>query len=298
MRHHVRGSAAPRAYRELDLGGELGLRVRLNYWHEHLDAILETGLLTNHGSRLVRTGAIKAYADGSLGARTANLSTGYADGDGSGRWVLPPEALRGLVRRADRAGLQLAVHAIGDAAIGGVLEALTDEAAEPGRSRHRIEHAELATDDQIDRLAELGVVTSVQPNFLKWAGEGGLYDRRLGEGAGAETNRFRRMLDAGCRLAFGSDGMPLGPMFGIHRVVNAPVPEQRLTVGEALRAYTLGGAYAGFDEDRTGTIEVGKRADLVALDASPWDEPDAIEEIDVTLTVVDGEIVYDARNQA
>jgi predicted amidohydrolase YtcJ len=103
------------------------------------------------------------------------------------------------------------------------------------------------------------------------------------------------MLDAGVRLAFGSDGMPMGPLLGVHHAVNAPADGQRLSVTEALRAYTQGAAYAGFDEDRLGTIAVGTRADLVAVETSPWETPEAIRDIDVAMTVVDGEIVYDGR---
>jgi len=89
--------------------------------------------------------------------------------------------------------------------------------------------------------------------------------------------------------------MPLDPLLGVHHAVNAPDDRQALPVTEALRAYTRGGAYAGFDEDRLGTVEVGKRADFVALDRSPWESPGSIADIDVALTVVDGEVVYDGR---
>jgi predicted amidohydrolase YtcJ len=89
--------------------------------------------------------------------------------------------------------------------------------------------------------------------------------------------------------------MPLDPLFGVHEVVNAPTEAQRLSVTDALRAYTSGAAYAGFDEDRLGTIAVGKQADLVALERSPWEHPEDIENIDVALTVVDGDVVYDGR---
>ena len=290
----VRRSAAPAAYRALERAGELTLRVRLNYWSDHLDALEEVGLGTNDGSAMVRTGAIKTYTDGSLGGRTAKLHAPYADGEGTGQWVVDPEALESLVERADAAGRQVTAHAIGDAAVDAVLDAYagTDD---PAAARHRVEHAELTSDAAIERFAELGAVASVQPNFLKWAGSGGLYERRLGPERGASTNRYRDLLDAGVPLAFGSDGMPLDPLFGVHRAVNHPTEGQALTVTEALRAYTRGGAYAGFDEDRVGTVAVGKRADLVALDRSPWEHPEAIEELDVALTVVDGDVVFDGR---
>ena len=293
----VRDSHAPRVYRDLDAAGELTARVRINYWTDHLDAAREVGLATNAGSDRVETGAIKSYTDGSLGGRTARLSEPYADApDETGQWVVDPAELREHVADATEAGFQFTAHAIGDEAIAAVLDAYANASeTDPGDARHRIEHVELADDAAIERLAESGVVASVQPNFLKWAGEDGLYEARLGSERTAETNRYRDMLDAGVRLAFGSDGMPMDPLFGVHHAVNAPSDAQRLTVTEALRAYTTGAAYAGFDEDRLGTIEPGKRADFVALDASPWERSDAVTDIDVAATVVDGEMVYDDR---
>lgn len=317
----VRRSAAPQVYRDLALDDSLPIRVRLNYWSDHLDALSEVGLLTNHGNEFVRVGAIKTYTDGSFGARTAKLTDPYADGanedegeragrdddhdgddeatrsDDTGQWVVAPDALRELVRRASENGFQVAAHAIGDAAIDEVLHVYASETGTSGSgtARHRIEHAELLDRSLIDRFRETGAVASVQPNFLRWADAGGLYDERLGERRRRRTNRFSDLLDAGIRLAFGSDCMPLGPLFGIHRAVNAPAGRQRLTVTQALRAYTHGAAYAGFDEDRLGTIDVGKKADLVVLSRSPWASPERIEEIDVSLTVVDGRVVYDDR---
>ncbi|ELZ42141.1 amidohydrolase [Halorubrum californiense DSM 19288] len=293
----VRDSHAPRVYRDLDAAGELTARVRINYWSDHLDAVREVGLATNAGSDMVQVGAIKSYTDGSLGGRTARLSEPYADAtDETGQWVVDPDELNETVADATDAGFQFTAHAIGDEAVDAVLDAYEDASrTDAGEARHRIEHVELADDDAIERLAETGVVASVQPNFLKWAREGGLYEERLGPERTAETNRYREMLDAGVELAFGSDGMPMDPLVGVHHAVNAPAASQRLTVTEALRAYTSGAAYAGFDEDRLGTIEAGKRADLVALDDSPWERDDAVDEIHVALTVVDGEVVFDDR---
>jgi predicted amidohydrolase YtcJ len=134
----------------------------------------------------------------------------------------------------------------------------------------------------------------MQPNFLKWAREGGLYAARLGDERRLASNRFSDLLDAGADLAFGSDCMPLDPLYGVQQAVTAPDDRQRPSVTEALRAYTGGAAYAGFDEDRLGTVEAGTLADLVVLDRSPWDvSPDAIADIDVRATVVGGEVVFD-----
>lgn len=287
----VRDSHAPRVYRELDRAGELTLRVRLNYWSDHLDAVLETGLRTNHGSDRVQVGAIKTFTDGSIGGHTARLSEPYADGTGArGEWVVDPSELSALVERVDDAGLQMTAHAIGDAAIEAVLDAYEGTDGD----RHRVEHAEVLTDDLVERLADSGVVVSAQPNFLKWAREGGLYAERLGDERRRGTNRFRALADRGVELAFGSDCMPLDPLFGIAQAVDAPALEQQLSVFEALRAYTHGAARAGFDEDRMGTTAVGNCADFVALGESPWSGAD-IADIDVDLTVVGGEVVHDGR---
>jgi hypothetical protein len=285
----VRRSQAPRVYRDLAAENQLSLRVRLNYWRDHVDAVIETGLGPNTGGEFVQMGAIKSYSDGSIGGQTAKLSQAYADAETDGQWVVPPAELGDLVEQVEANDLQVAVHAIGDDAIAEVLDAL--EGTDPG-ARHRMEHAEVLTGDLIDRLGDANVVVSAQPNFLKWARDGGLYDQRLGVDRRKRTNCFRALADAGARLAFGSDCMPLDPLFGIDQVVTAPEPAQRLTVTEALRAYTAGSAYAGFDEDRFGTIERGTAADLVVLDESPWDTDD-IAGIDVSATIVDGEIVHE-----
>ncbi|WP_053946791.1 amidohydrolase [Halolamina sediminis] len=290
----VRGSYAPEVYRDMDLADELSLRVRINYWSDHLDALIETGLRTNHGSEMVRVGGVKSFTDGSFGGRTAKLSEPYHDDtDEYGSWVVEPEELREIVQKADDAGLQMTVHAIGDEAIDETLDAF-EQTDDPGGMRHRVEHVELASEEAIERFGEMGVIASVQPNFLKWAKEGGLYESRLGARR-AETNRYALLDGAGAPIAFGSDCMPLDPLLGVHHAVNTEVDAQRLAVTEALRAYTLGAAYAGFDEGRLGTVETGKLADFTVLEESPWDNEGSIEDIDVAMTVVDGEVVYDGR---
>ena len=322
----VRHSQAPRIYRDLELAGALDCRVRIDYWSDHLESVIDAGLVTNSGSAMVTVGGIKSFTDGSLGARTAKLAEAYADATGSdgdgepsgaygngdesstadddvdqsetdhenrGQWVVTPDELREIARRASEHDLQLTVHAIGDEAIDETLTVL-EGVPNVATARHRIEHVELATDDHLKRMAEHGIVASMQPNFHQWAGEGSLYDERLGE-RWRETNRLRDVLDAGVPLAFGSDCMPLDPLLGVHHAVTAPTASQRLSVTEALQAYTAGAAYAGFDEDRLGTIEVGTRADLVVLERSPWEHPDEIDEIEVSKTLVDGRVVYDGR---
>jgi predicted amidohydrolase YtcJ len=297
----VRESHAPRVYRDLAVEGDLDLRVRVDYWSDHLDAVEETGLRTDAGGPKVQTGAVKSFTDGSLGGRTAKLYDPYADvdvderdDDGRGKWVVPPEELRDLATRVDEHDLQLTVHAIGDEAVAETVAAF-EATSDPGGARHRVEHVELHDDDVMHRMAEAGIVASCQPNFLQWARESGLYEQRLGRDRTDRSNRYRDLLDAGVPLAFGSDSMPMDPLLGVHHAVNAPSEHQRISVTEALRAYTHGAAYAGRDEHRMGTVEVGKLGDFVVLEESPWENEDAIDEIDVAMTVVDGEVVYDRR---
>ncbi len=286
----TRSATVARVYRERAQAGDLPIRVRLDYWVDFLEALREVGVRTNYGSDRVTVGAIKLLADGSVGARTARFEEPYADTTHRGEWVHDPAAVETRVNAAVDAGFQVAVHAIGDAAVTEIVDTL---AAAEGE-RHRIEHAEFATDEAIERMATAGVIASVQPNFLRWAGADGLYAQALGSERATQADRIGQLDAAGVPLAFGSDGMPLDPLYGIEQVVTAPTTAQALPVGTALRAYTHGSAYAGFDEDRLGTIESGKRADLVALEASPW-ERSSIEDIDVAMTVVDGAVVHDAR---
>ncbi|WP_336328007.1 amidohydrolase [Halovenus sp. HT40] len=283
----VRDPDVARTYRELDRDGELTLRVRLNYTAEHLDAFKGIGLVSNHGTEHLRTGAIKAFADGSFGSRTARLSEPYADSEDRGEWTTPPTELAELVDRIDEADLQAMIHAIGDDAVDAVVDAYEETMGQ----RHRIEHAELLSTERMADVAAEDIVVSAQPNFLKWAREGGLYDDRLGEQRRRQTNQFRRVLDVEIPLAFGSDCMPMDPLFGIEQATSAPEESQQLDTSEAVQAYTLGGAYAGFDENWLGTIEPDKRGDFVVLDQSPWEKSD-IGSLAVEMTIVDGSVVY------
>ncbi|WP_312910476.1 amidohydrolase [Natronosalvus caseinilyticus] len=299
----VRQSHAPRVYRDLEAADAPTCRVRLDYWSDHLESLLDAGLATNGGSEFVQVGGIKSFTDGSFGGRTAKLFEPYLDrpeggtegaNDGRGQWVVDPDELEAIATKATAEGdYQLTVHAIGDEAVEETISAF-EATPNVESARHRVEHVELTTDDHLERMADAGIVASVQPNFLQWADEGGMYDRRLGEERRRRTDRYRSMLEAGVPLAFGSDCMPLDPLLGVHHAVNAPVEAQRLSVTAALRAYTAGAAYAGFDEDRLGTLEVGKKADITVLEASPWDQPEKIDEIDVATTLVDGAVVHDA----
>jgi predicted amidohydrolase YtcJ len=234
---------------------------------------------------------MKVFADGSIGAGTAALSGPYLDRPGEGQLNYTDEELLQLVQEAHAHGWQVLAHAIGDRAIEQVLRAY-GRVGVTAADRYRIEHFELAGDEQLERAARLGLIASMQPNFLKWAKPGDLYEARLGKERTSRISPHRLALDSGLKLALGSDCMPLGPLFGIHQAVNAPHPAQRLTVEEAIQGYTLGGAYASFEEGLKGSLEPGKLADLVVLAGDPFEQPQSLEELQVEMTFIGGELVF------
>jgi len=254
-------------------------------------------IASGFGDDWLRLGGLKTFSDGSIGSETANTHREF-DGGGFGEMVNDREQLREWFAHAARTNQQIATHAIGGEAIDIVIdeyERALEQYADSVDPRLRIEHAELATEEAIERMADAGIVASMQPNFLQWNGDDGLYENRFGADVRPENNRYRDVLDAGVPLAFGSDKMPPGPLYGMEFAVDSPHESQRLTVDEALAAYTRGAAYAEFKEDEKGVLEPGRFGDAVVLDADPYETQDAIDEIGVELTIVDGTVVYDDR---
>jgi len=287
-------SASVPVFREAANSSDLLVRVYMGMGYESLDALEKIGLSTGFGNDLLKLGPVKMFADGAIGARTAALYEPYDDDPGnSGQLAMTESELYDRIGKAHIAGSQVAVHAIGDRGIDSLLNALRRVLEEHprGNHRHRIEHAELLTDEQMDQVRELDVILSMQPNFIgEWGGPGELYEKRVGIRY-RRMNPIRKVVDKGIRMAFGSDCMPFGPMYGIWSVVNNPVQENRLSVREAIYCYTLGAAYASFEEDLKGSIEVGKLADLVVL--SSTDLPgDRLKDIPIEMTILDGRLVY------
>jgi len=294
------GSKEIQAYRELKDTGELKIRVSLSPRVEYLDEVIKSGLGVGFRDDKLRLGAVKILADGSTGARTAALVEPYSDAPQErGLLTWPQEELESMVLKAHENGIQLAIHAIGDRAIELVLDCFEKANQKAGERdlRHRIEHFSMASRDQIERAARLNIVASMQPNWVGgWGLPGSEDEARLGTDRLRRMNPFAWVKEAGVKLAFGSDCMPFSPLYGIHWAVNAPFPSQRISVEEAFKAYTAGGAYASFEENYKGTIEEGKLADLIILDQNPFSNPKEIKDMQVMFTMIDGEIVYDMLN--
>jgi predicted amidohydrolase YtcJ len=261
------------------------------------------------GSSWVRIGAVKGYADGSLGSTTAYFFQPYTDAPQT-RGLLSDEmhdldAMRTRLMAADHAGLQLCMHAIGDAAISGMLDLFGDVVRANGERdrRLRIEHAQHIDPKDFDRFAQLKVIASVQPYHAiddgRWA------ERRIGPERVKTTYAFRTLIDKGVRLALGTDWpvAPLNPMLTLYaattratldgRNPNGWVPEQKITILEAMAAHTAGGAFAEFQENDKGTVARGKLADLVILSDDLFAIPPArIKDVKVLTTIVGGRVVH------
>lgn len=284
-------------YIAAERAGKLGVRVTFNVPSERLGSMLDLSLSSGLGSDLLRIGGVKMFCDGALGARTAALSEPYSDDPGnSGMLVQPAEALDEMAAKASQAGIQLVVHAIGDKGIEATLSSI--EAAlksSPVRDhRHRIEHLELPSREHLRRMRRLRIIASMQPNFVgEWGGTNGMYYSRLGEGRAVRNNPFREILDSKVKLVFGSDCMPFSPLYGIISAVNAPHAAQRISVEEAVAAYTRDAAYASFEEGLKGTVTPGKHADLVVLSSDPFRDPESLRSTTVLKTVVGGDVVYE-----
>lgn len=271
-----------------------------------------TGVRAHFGSEMLRVGGLKGFADGSLGSTTALFYEPYKDAPNTsgiaGDEMYPEGAMLTRVRAADKAGLQVMIHAIGDRAndlILTIYEQIQREDGERDR-RFRIEHAQHLRRQDIPRFARDKVVASMQPYHAiddgRWA------EKRIGKERAQTTYAFRSLLDSGAVLAFGTDWTvaPLNPMFSIYAAVTRRtldgknpkgwVPEQRISVEEALRAYTVGSAYAEFQDAVKGAITPGKLADLVILSRDIFKiDPKDIETTDVVMTILDGRVIYERR---
>ncbi len=258
----------------------------------------------------LRFGGLKGFTDGSLGGRTAYFFDAYADAPGYCGLLqdemFPDGEMERRIREADRAGIPVSVHAIGDRANSILLDILEKVALRngPRDRRTRIEHAQHLRKSDIQRMAKLGIIASIQPAHV--IDDGGWAERRIGPERCFQTYAFRSLTAAGIRLAGGSDWpvAPMDPLLGIHAAVNRCTadgrfpdgwhPEQSLTVAQAVEAFTLHAAYAEFSEAEKGSLVPGKFADFVVLSDDPHCvDSSTLKDIRVLMTVAGGRIVYE-----
>jgi len=305
--------AAIEAYQILLKRGQLQIRIAAHLPLVEWKRLAGVGIRADFGNDKLNLGSVKAFADGSLGSSTAWFFQPYTDAPTSSGIasdeLLDTEQMYRDLRGADQAGLQVATHAIGDRANRTILDLYERLEKEDGPRdrRFRIEHAQHLQASDIPRFGKLKVIASVQPYHAiddgRWA------DQRIGHERVKGTYAFRSLLDQGATLAFGSDWWvaPISPLLGIYAAStrrtldgkhpNGWVPEQKITVEEALRAYTTGSAFASFEEHLKGTIEPGKLADLAVLSADILNiDPAEIEHTKVALTIFDGKVVYEAKD--
>ncbi|HUM04003.1 MAG TPA: amidohydrolase [Terriglobales bacterium] len=298
-------------YSELLEEGKLTTRIYAAPLISQVDDQVRIGIRHSFGGPYLRIGALKSYADGSLGSRTAYFFEPFSD-QPNNRGLLsdamhPISLMRDRMMKADDAGLQLCTHAIGDAGISAILDIYTEIEKVHGKRdrRWRIEHAQHMAAKDFDRFAKLGVIASMQPYHAiddgRWA------EGRIGHDRASRTYAFRTFLDHGVRLAFGTDWSvaPLNPMDGLYAATtratldgknpNGWFPEQKLTVKETIEAYTMGSAYAEFQDQVKGSITAGKLADLVLLsDDVLAIDPVKLRAVKVLKTWVGGELIYEA----
>ena len=299
-----------RALQTLEREGRLKVRISVNLRLQDWRSLAGSGIQAGFHDRFVQVGGLKAFADGALGSSTAWLFAPYNDAPQTSGLASDelqhPQQMYADMKGADEAGLQLAIHSIGDRANRTILDLYQRLEKEDGvRDRRlRIEHAQHLTAADIPRFAALHVIASMQPYHAiddgRWA------EKRLGPERIRYSYAIRSVLDSGAVLAFGSDWpvAPLKPLMGIYAAVTRRtldgknpdgwVPEQKITVAQAVHGYTVGSAYAQFDEKEKGSIAPGKLADIAVLSRDIFHiDPVEIQDTQVDLTILDGQVIYD-----
>jgi predicted amidohydrolase YtcJ len=304
--HDFDGARALQAWQILRERGELNFRVSKTIPATLQEHAIALGIRSGSGDDWLRINSVKSFADGALGPQTALMIDPY-EGSTTNRGIstLDKEEMFENVRKASAVGLSSTIHAIGDKANHDVLDvfAMVRQEERIPRLRHRIEHVQLLHPDDFNRLAQLNIIASMQP--IHATSDMLMADRYWGKrSAGAYA--WRTQLNAGARLAFGSDSPveSFNPFLGIHaaatrrRTDGSPqpdgwYPEQRLTVDEAVYGFTMGAAYASYEETRKGSLTPGKLADLIVLDRDIFSiDPMEIAETQVLATMIDGQFVW------
>ena len=302
-------------YNELLQKGDLTTRIYAAPSITYVDDLAKLGVGHAFGGPYLRIGALKAFADGSLGSGTAYFYEPFLN-QGNNRGLLsdemhPISLMRDRYLKADAAGLQLCTHAIGDEGISTILDLYADVIKAHGESdrRLRIEHAQHMAAKDFDRFAQLHVIASVQPYHA--IDDGRFAESHIGHDRASRTYAFRTFLNHGVRLAFGTDWevAPLDPLLTVYAAVtratldgknpNGWFPEQKLSVAEAIEAYAMGSAYAEFQENEKGSITSGKLADMVLLSDDLFSiAPDKIRDVRILKTFVGGKVVFDSATSS
>ncbi len=294
-----------RAYQRLAERGELPVRTYLMMMlDETLDALVGLGIRTGFGDPWLRIGPAKLFSDGSIGGQTARMRLPYeGSADNVGLWMMPPEDLKAKVRRAHEAGFQVGIHAIGDAAIDLVLDAYAEAQAVAPRPapRHRIEHCSIDDDAILTRIAELGVVPIPGTSFL-WHFRDA-YVRNLGEGRIGQAYGMRSFARFGIPAAASSDApvVPTSAVAGLqtmvtrHDLLGRPVnPGEAVPLEDALRAYTVNGAYASFEEGIKVTLAPGMLGDVAVFETDLFAvDPGDLHAVRVDYTIAEGRVAFE-----
>jgi predicted amidohydrolase YtcJ len=302
------------AYDELLQSRELTARVYVAASIADWQKEAQLGVRHGFGSPWLRIGALKGFADGSLGSRTAYFFEPYTDEPGNAGLLRdqmhPLAQMQEWITGADAARLQVCIHAIGDRAISTILDVYAEaiKAHSSADRRLRIEHAQHMAAKDFDRFAQMNIIASVQP--YQAIDDGRWAEARIGHDRASRTYAFRTFLNHGVHLAFGTDWgvAPLNPLLGVYAAVTRATldgknpsgwfPEQKLTVEEAVRAYTMGSAYAEFQETEKGSITAGKLADMVLLSDDIFAiDHSKIRDAKVLKTIVGGKVVWDASRK-
>lgn len=296
------------AYKDLEASRELPLRfvLQLNLHNDKLiSEARDLKLHSQFGSDRLKIGAMKLYQDGSLGGRTAAMEQPYLDVDTTGVTIYPQEALNTMVLKAQEAGFQIAIHAIGDKAMGMILASYERlKALYPHQElRPIIIHCQFTNSSLLKKFKELGVIANVQPSFVMtdWP----IVEKAVGKERALESYNWKSMQNSGIKISFSSDAPieSFNPLNGIYAAVTRKdltgnpesgfLPEQKLSIIDALKNFALGSAFMNFEEVSKGSIESGKLADFVVLSEDILNIPEVrIKDIKVLGTYVSGERVY------
>lgn len=294
-----------RAYQRLAGRGDLPLRTYLMMLiDDTLDELAALGITTGFGDDWLRIGNAKLFSDGSIGGRTARMSQPYEGETGNlGLYMYPPEEITARVLQAHKAGFQIGIHAIGDAAISSVLDAYEEAQRQMPREdpRFRIEHCSIIDETILDRIAKLGAIPIPGTTFL--------YDMRpvylqnLGKDRVRHAYAMKTFKERGIIAAASSDApvSSTNPMLGIKMMVTRQdrlgdevYPEERISLDDAIAAYTKNAAYASFDEHRKGMIKPGMLADIAIMETNLRDvAPEDLENVRCDCTIADGKVVYE-----